>query len=78
MRAPSTKRRNSEMPAKQRDTEAVVEWRRAELMQCGFPRQLAARVARDERYDLHQLIELVHEGCSPALAVRMLSPSKSG
>jgi hypothetical protein len=66
------------MPAKQRDTEAVVEWRRAELMQCGFPRQLAARVARDERYDLHQLIELVHEGCSPALAVRMLSPSESG
>ena len=65
------------MPAKQRETEAVVEWRRSELMQSGFPRQLAVRVARDERYDLHQLIELVHEGCSPALAVRMLSASEN-
>ena len=78
MRAPSTKEAQSRMPARQRDTEAVVEWRRTELMQCGFPRQLAARVARDERYDLQQLIELVHEGCSPALAVRMLSPASAG
>jgi hypothetical protein len=45
-----------------------------ELLDCGFPRALAARVARDERYDLHQLIELVEQGCSPALAVRILSP----
>jgi hypothetical protein len=66
------------MPAKQRDAQAVVKWRRRELVQCGFPRQLAARVAHDERYDLHQLIELVHEGCSPALAVRILSPLESG
>ena len=62
------------MPPRQRDAQAVVNWRRLELMQCGFPRQLAGRVARDERYDLHQLIELVHQGCSPALAVRILSP----
>jgi hypothetical protein len=62
------------MPAKQRDAQGVVNWRRRELMQCGFPRQLATRVARDERYDLRQLIELVHEGCSPALVVRILSP----
>jgi hypothetical protein len=64
------------MPSTQRDSQAVVNWRRTELIQCGFPRQLAARVARDERYDLHQLIELVHEGCSPALAVRILSPAE--
>jgi hypothetical protein len=64
------------MPAepKQGDAQAVVKWRRVELMQCGFPRSLAARVAQDERYDLHQLIDLVHQGCSPALAVRILSP----
>ena len=62
------------MPSQQRNAQAVVHWRRMELMQCGFPRQLAARVARDERYDLHLLIELVQEGCSPALAVRILSP----
>jgi hypothetical protein len=62
------------MPSQQRDAEAVVNWRRAELVQCGFPRRLADRVARDERYELQQLIQLVHDGCSPALAVRILSP----
>jgi hypothetical protein len=33
-------------------------------------------VARDERYDLHQLIELVERARSPALAVRILVPAK--
>lgn len=51
-----------------------MNWRQLELEQCGFPAPLAARVARDERYDLQQLIELVQQGCSPALAVRILSP----
>jgi hypothetical protein len=51
-----------------------VNWRRMELLRCGFPRALAARVARDERYDLHQVIELVESGCTPALAVRILPP----
>ena len=74
MRAPSE---GLEMAPKQREAQAVVHWRRRELMQCGFPRQLAARIARDERYDLHQLLELVHQGCSPALAVRVLSPLRA-
>jgi len=62
------------MPPKQRGGLAVVNWRQLELEQCGFPRSLAAQVARDERYDLHQLIDLVQQGCAPALAVRILSP----
>jgi hypothetical protein len=62
------------MASRQRRGLEVVNWRQLELEQCGFPRSLAARVARDDRYDLHQLIELVQEGCSPALAVRILSP----
>ncbi|HJQ74462.1 MAG TPA: hypothetical protein VJ814_06220 [Gaiellaceae bacterium] len=61
------------MPAKRRTTQ-IVNWRRTELLHSGFPRSLADRVARDERYDLHQLIELVEHGCTPALAVRILSP----
>jgi hypothetical protein len=52
----------------------MVKWRRLELVDCGFPSLLAERVARDARYDLHQLIELVQRGCSPELAVRILSP----
>jgi hypothetical protein len=57
-----------------RDAQTVVDWRQAELLHRGFPRRLAVRVARDERYDLHELIQLVDHGCSPDLAVRILSP----
>jgi hypothetical protein len=62
------------MRPKRRGGLELVNWRQLELEQCGFPRSLAVRVARDERYDLHQVIELVQQGCSPALAVRILSP----
>jgi hypothetical protein len=62
------------MAAKRRGGLEVVNWRQLELEQSGFPRSLATRVARDERYDLHQLIQLVEQGCAPGLAVRILSP----
>jgi hypothetical protein len=52
----------------------AVNWRQLELEQHGFPPVLAQRVARDERYDLRVLFELVEQGCAPALAVRILSP----
>jgi hypothetical protein len=58
----------------QQESQTVVNWRRRELIHTGFPRPLAAQVARDERYDLHELIELVQQGCPPALAVRILTP----
>ena len=62
------------MRARQRGGLAVVNWRQLELEQCGFPRPLAARVARDERYVLQELIALVEHGCAPELAARILSP----
>ena len=62
------------MPTKRQDLSALVRWRRAQLIQAGFPPTLAARVARDERYDLHELTVLVGSGCAPALAVRILEP----
>lgn len=65
------------MPPKQRRGLALVNWRQLELEQCGFPRSLAGDVARDERYDIHQLIELVQQGCPPELAVRILLPLES-
>jgi hypothetical protein len=40
----------------------------------GFSFRLASRLARDDRYDLHALIELVERGCPPELAVRVLAP----
>jgi hypothetical protein len=66
------------MPTKRRESQSVVQWRRAQLVHAGLPRLLAARVARDERYDLHELIALVEQGCDPALAVRILEPSEQG
>ncbi|HEX6724581.1 MAG TPA: hypothetical protein VF073_05000 [Gaiella sp.] len=43
-------------------------------MDAGFPRGLAARLARDTRYDLHALIDLTERGCPPELAARILAP----
>lgn len=51
-----------------------VEWRLGRLVDTGFPRGLAARLARDTRYDLHALVELVERGCPPSLAARILAP----
>ena len=62
------------MPTKRPDLQAVVQWRRAQLLRAGLPRSLAARVAQDERYDLHELIQLIEAGCAPALAARILKP----
>ena len=56
------------------DSWSPLEWRYARLVDTGFPRGLAARLARDTRYDLHGLIELVERGCPPALAARILAP----
>jgi hypothetical protein len=49
-------------------------WRRKQLVESGFPLPLAVRLARDARYDLHALIELIEHGCRPELAVRILAP----
>jgi hypothetical protein len=52
----------------------VVRWRRRQLAAAGFGPPLASRLARDPRWDLHALIELVEQGCPPELAVRILRP----
>ena len=59
---------------RRRGASAATDWRRARLVDAGFPRELAARLARDARYDLHALIELVERGCPPSLARRILAP----
>lgn len=56
----------------------VVSWRRDQLVAGGFSLPLAAELARDGRYDLHALIELVERGCPPELAVRILAPLDDG
>jgi hypothetical protein len=51
----------------------VSAWRRSQLVRSGFSHRLAAHVADEGRYDLHQLIELVEKGCPPELALRILA-----
>jgi hypothetical protein len=55
----------------------VVAWRRDQLVTAGFALPVAAALARDSRYDLHALIDLVERGCPPDLAVRILAPLES-
>jgi hypothetical protein len=57
-----------------REAFEVVRWRRQQLAAAGFSLPLATRLARDPRWDLHALIELVENGCPPELAVRILQP----
>jgi hypothetical protein len=52
----------------------VIAWRRDQLLEVGFPTELARGTARERLLDLHALIELVERGCDPRLAVRILAP----
>ena len=57
-----------------RERDGVISWRHAQLLRSGFPEHLAADISRDDRYDLHRLVELVENGCPPELALRILAP----
>jgi len=53
---------------------AVVGWRRGRLLAAGFDPDMAGRLARDCRVDLHAVLELIDRGCPPVLAARILAP----
>ena len=59
------------------DGESFRAWRIELLREAGFSPTLADSVARDPRYDLHGLLELVDRGCPADLAVRILAPIDS-
>jgi len=56
------------------ELDQVTAWRRTQLIRSGFPEFLADGLARDGRYDLHRLVDLVQRGCPPELALRILAP----
>lgn len=58
----------------ERTEHEVLDWRRDQLTRAGFALPAAVRVARDSRYDLHALLELVERGCPPELATRIVAP----
>jgi hypothetical protein len=49
---------------------AVHNWRAAQLRRLGIPEALAESYA--DRLDWHQVAELVHRGCPPLLALRIV------
>ena len=63
---------------RERGPDETVSWRRERVVRAGFRLPLAARLARDPRYDLHALIELTARGCPPELAVRIMAPLDLG
>ena len=64
------------MTTQTRTAEGVLlfTWRRDQLAASGFPLPLASRIARDARYDIHTLIQLVEQGCPAGLAARIVAP----
>jgi hypothetical protein len=65
------------MASRTTDSSGVVRWRREQLTGAGYGLPIADRIARDERWDLHLLIDLVERGCPPDLAARILEPLDS-
>ncbi|HJQ51778.1 MAG TPA: hypothetical protein VJ838_14785 [Gaiellaceae bacterium] len=68
----ATRQQQSEW--QQYEGDEVFAWRHSQLVRSGFPEPLAARIAHDGRFDLHQLLELVERGCPPEIAFRILAP----
>jgi hypothetical protein len=58
----------------QRETkmELVLGWRLEQLLQAGYDRRDAAKLARRTDVDLHAAVDLVGNGCPPELAVAIL------
>ncbi len=52
----------------------VISWRLCRLLESGFARDLAHRLASTHTVDIHALLQLVDRGCPPELAARILSP----
>ena len=66
-------RRPPRVPTAERGDEPVVRWRFAQLLRAGYDRADAEALARQTEIDLHFAINLVHRGCPPQIAQRILS-----
>jgi hypothetical protein len=58
-------------------TGSDVAWREARLRVVGLDWETASRLAGDDTFDLHALLELIDRGCPPHLAARILAPLES-
>ena len=55
-----------------RDDEAILAWRREQLVRAGYTDADAARVAARMDVDVHFAVELLERGCEAETALRIL------
>ncbi|HEV8460346.1 MAG TPA: hypothetical protein VGQ38_06525 [Gaiellaceae bacterium] len=54
------------------EQELVEAWRAEALERAGYPEAAAAEIAMRQDVDLHRAVELLEQGCSPELALKIL------
>jgi hypothetical protein len=54
------------------ELERVERWRTEELIRAGYDPGSAAQLAADHTVDLHRAAEMLSQGCSPELALKIL------
>jgi hypothetical protein len=62
----------AEATTKDTEREKIERWRAGELERAGYEASDAALLASRGDIDLHYAIDLLRNGCSPALAVQIL------
>ncbi len=62
----------AELQIEETESERVERWRTEALERVGYDADSAAMLAARLDVDLHLAIELVEQGCSPAVALRIL------
>ena len=55
-----------------RNSPTVVRWRFDRLVDAGYEPEAASKLAERLEVDLHEAVRLLHRGCPPATAVRIL------
>ena len=62
----------AELQIEETESERVERWRTEALERAGYDADSAAMLGARLDVDLHMAIELVEQGCSPAVALRIL------
>jgi hypothetical protein len=62
----------AEVQDPQSELSQVERWRADELERAGFDARAAATIAARHDIDLHRATDLIHNGCTPELALQIL------
>ena len=62
----------AEVDIRETELDRINRWRAEELERAGYDRRGAAKLAARHDIDLHQAVELLQQGCPPALALDIL------